>query len=143
MREIKFIVIHCSATPPKVDYTKEKMWRDHVRVRKWDSWGYHYYIRRDGTLEELRPVELPGAHVKGFNQKSIGVCYEGGLNNNGEPMDTRTAEQTVTMYELLVRLMTEYPDAEIVGHRDLLKYRTKACPCFDARKEYEGLAKKE
>lgn len=139
-REIKWLVIHCSATRPSVDFTKAKLWRSHVKGRGWDDIGYHYYITRDGTLHPCRPEEKVGAHVKGFNQKSIGICYEGGVTEDGKHEDTRTAEQLVTMHELLVELKQKYPDAEICGHRDFLGFRpTKSCPCFDARKYYSYL----
>ena len=136
--EIKWIVIHCSATKLSQDYTKEKLERDHKK-RGFSAIGYHYYIRKNGVLEIGRPEDQIGAHVKGFNDKSIGVCYEGGLAEDGSPQDTRTAEQIMTMHRLLRDLRRKYPAAKIVGHRDLLKYRTKSCPCFDAIPYYRYL----
>ena len=108
----------------------------HVDGNGWDDIGYHYYVTKDGKVHTCRPEDKEGAHVKGFNQKSIGICYEGGLLEDGTPADTRTAEQIRSLHFLLKDLIRKYPEAEIVGHRDLLKYRTKACPCFDARKYY-------
>ena len=137
--EIKWIVIHCSATKLSQNFTKAKLWASHVKGNGWSDIGYHYYITKDGKLHTCRPEEKVGAHVKGFNQKSIGICYEGGIAEDGKHEDTRTAEQLVTMHNLLVSLKQKYPDAEIVGHRDLLQFRTKDCPCFDARRYYAYL----
>ena len=137
-RIIKWIVIHCSATRLSQDYTKEDVERDHKK-RGFSGIGYHYYIRKNGVLEIGRPEDEIGAHVKGFNDKSIGVCYEGGLAEDDSPQDTRTAEQLMTMHRLLRDLRRKYPDAKIVGHRDLLRYRTKSCPCFDAIPYYQYL----
>lgn len=92
--------------------------------------GYHYYITRDGTVHAGRPLYQEGAHATGYNRRSIGVCYEGGLNPNGKPADTRTPAQKETLRKLLIRLKTDYPEVRIVGHRDLPGVN-KACPCFD------------
>lgn len=139
-REIKYIVIHCSATRTDQNYTVEQLYHDHVFHNHWADIGYHYYVTRDGTLWPCRPESQVGAHVKGFNEKSIGVCYEGGCLPDGTPEDTRTPEQLLTLDRLLQNLKTRYPDAEIVGHRDLLKYGTKPCPCFNARKYYRYIS---
>ena len=73
-----------------------------------------------------------GAHARGYNAHSIGICYEGGLDEHGRCKDTRTLAQKVTMEELLQSLCVDYPDAEILGHRDLPGVH-KECPCFDTR----------
>ena len=137
--EIKWIVIHCSATKLSQDFSIERIRKIHVEEKGMIDVGYHYYIRKNGVLEIGRPEDKIGAHVKGFNDKSIGVCYEGGLAEDGSPQDTRTAEQIMTMHRLLRDLRRKYPTAKIVGHRDLLKYRTKSCPCFDAIPYYQYL----
>lgn len=80
----------------------------------------------------------PGAHAKHYNKHSIGICYEGGLDERGKPADTRTPAQKRTLLTLLYSLKADYPDAEILGHRDL-PWVKKACPCFDAREEYKIL----
>lgn len=139
MRDIKWIVIHCSATKLSQNFSVEKLRASHVVHNGWDDIGYHYYITKGGKLHACRPEDEIGAHVKGFNTKSIGVCYEGGLAEDGSPEDTRTAEQLMTMHRLLLDLRRKYPDAKVVGHRDLLRYRTKSCPCFDAIPYYQYL----
>lgn len=102
------------------------------KARGFQTVGYHYYITKDGTLYPGRPESQMGAHAKGFNAHSIGICYEGGLDEHGRCKDTRTLAQKVTMEELLQSLCVDYPDAEILGHRDLPGVH-KECPCFDTR----------
>ena len=75
------------------------------RHRGFNGTGYHYYIRKDGTVHLTRPVERIGAHVKGFNANSIGICYEGGLDCRGRPADTRTPEQRATLRLLIHQLL--------------------------------------
>ena len=77
--------------------------------------------------------------MRGFNRHSIGICYEGGLDELGKPTDTRTASQKETLRRVLGELKGLYPEAKIVGHYQLSANVHKACPCFDARKEYEDL----
>ena len=142
-RTIELLVVHCSATWPSIDYTLERLSSDH-RARGFGRWpGYHVYIRRDGTVHYCRPVGVAGCHVSGFNQRSIGVCYEGGCSDSvgHKPEDNRTAEQLVAMHEVLKLLREEYPEARIVGHRDLNGGK-KACPCFAASYYYAYLQTK-
>ena len=73
-----------------------------------------------------------GAHARHYNAHSIGICYEGGLDEKGKPADTRTPAQKASLEDLLYSLVLDYPDAEILGHRDLPWVR-KSCPCFDVK----------
>ena len=73
------------------------------------------------------------------NRHSIGICYEGGLDENGYPADTRTQAQRFTLLDLLTILRHQYPKAQILGHYQLSASIHKACPCFDCRKEYAEL----
>ena len=137
MRTITLIIVHCSAVRP--DQTSS--------AAQIDSWhrqrgfklgiGYHYVVRRNGQTEAGRPEWLTGAHCVNHNAHSIGVCYEGGLDIRGQPADTRTAEQRAALRTLLERLHRRYPRALIVGHHDLNAH--KACPCFDAAREYADM----
>lgn len=136
MRNIELIVVHCSATREDRRYTLEQLIRDHAA--RFGFTGYHYYITREGQLYQTRHENLPGAHVRHYNQHSIGVCYEGGLDAAGRPKDTRTEAQKHALWALLKSLKVDYPNAVILGHRDL-PHVAKACPCFDARKEYADL----
>ena len=137
MRTIHLIVIHCSATRCDQRFPFEALEACH-RARGFASCGYHYYITRDGQLHVGRSEEVAGAHARKYNAHSIGICYEGGLNERGEPADTRTQAQKAALTALLRSLKTDYPDARILGHRDLPGVR-KACPCFDAQSEYKDL----
>ena len=89
-----------------------------------------------GNYTGCRPVNQIGAHAAGWNDKSIGICYEGGLARQGRPADTRTYAQRCTLMDLLRQLRRDYPEARILGHYQLSPYIRKACPCFDAREEY-------
>ena len=132
------VVIHCSAVRP--DQLSS--------VAQIDSWhrergfkfgvGYHYVIRRDGSIEAGRPEWMVGAHCVNHNKYSIGVCYEGGLDARGQPADTRTAAQKATLRQLLTDLHRRYPRAVIVGHHDLNPQ--KECPCIkNVAQEYKDL----
>lgn len=135
MRKINFIVVHCTATVAgrHVSAAEVDQWH---RQRGFDSIGYHYLVDVDGYLYLGRPEEEVGAHAKGVNKCSIGVAYAGGLDAHGDPADTRTPQQKATLRRLLTDLHARYPEASIVGHRELA---AKACPCFDAAKEYADL----
>lgn len=133
MRDIQMIVVHCSATRCNRDYTVRQLFHDHVLVNRWRYIGYHYYIRKNGEVTETRPVERMGAHAKGYNAHSIGICYEGGLDEQGHYADTRTKKQKAAMEKLIRRLKRQFPTiSQVVGHRDLPGVQ-KACPCFDAK----------
>ena len=137
MRTITLIVIHCSAVRPGQQSSAKKINDWHHDRGFQNGIGYHYVVRRDGSIELGRPLEMIGAHVVGHNRHSIGICYEGGLNSFGEDADTRTPEQKATLRKLLEELHRKFPKALIVGHRDLNP--GKRCPCFDVVKEYRDL----
>ena len=101
-------------------------------ARGFRSIGYHYYITKDGMVYPCRPETEVGAHARHYNAHSIGICYEGGLDEKGKPADTRTPAQKDSLEDLLYGLSLDYPDAEILGHRDLPWVR-KSCPCFDVK----------
>lgn len=123
------IMVHCSATREGKDYTVEDIDRWH-RERGFDSIGYHYVIYRDGSIYRGRPVEQIGAHCRGHNADSIGICYIGGLTADGKAAkDTRTPQQRLALVALLTALKLRFPNAEIRGHRD---FAAKGCPSFDA-----------
>ena len=136
MRVIRLIIIHCSAVRPWQVSGLQDIDRWH-RQQGWNGCGYHYVVRRDGTIETGRPLEMVGAHCVHHNQHSIGVCYEGGLNADGLAADTRTAAQKVAMRQLLGKLHEQFPKAVIAGHN--VFDPTKDCPCFDAVSEYRDL----
>jgi len=135
MRRITKIIVHCSAVRPSQSSSAMQIDAWHRR-QGWRCIGYHYVVRRDGTIERGRPESMVGAHCTGHNTCSIGVCYEGGLDVNGNPCDTRTDKQKVALFNLLTELKSRYHDAKIHGHRD---FANKACPCFDATSELSQL----
>lgn len=139
MRNISEIIVHCSATPEGRDVTVKDIDAWH-RKRGFKCIGYHYVIYRDGSIHQGRPEEEPGAHCKegGHNRHSIGVCYIGGMTADmKKDKDTRTPEQKQALISLLKELKARYPNATIHGHRD---FAAKACPSFDAFREYKQLA---
>ena len=135
-RRINEIIVHCTATPEGRDYTVADIRQMH-KAQGWVDIGYHYLVYRDGSIHEGRNVDMVGAHCQGHNAQSIGVCYVGGVARDGKtPKDTRTAAQKDALIHLLMQLVCLYPDATIRGHRD---FAAKACPSFDATKEYKNL----
>ena len=134
-RKINLIVIHCSATRVDKDYTPEQLERDH-KARGFNSAGYNFYIRKNGEVVPMRPLELIPAHVTGYNKNSIGICYEGGLDADGNPDDTRTDAQRSAIVELLLTLVA--PDLNGDGKITPNEW-TKMCPCFDAEEEYKNI----
>lgn len=141
MRQITLLVVHCSSVRPYQTSSADDIDKWHKqRVTHgihWKGIGYHFVVRRDGTIEKGRPLAEPGAHVVGHNKHSIGICYEGGLDVEGNKVDTRTPEQKATLRKLLEQLHEQFPNALIVGHRDLNP--GKECPCYDVVSEYFDL----
>lgn len=135
---VRYLIVHCSATRETRDYTAEQLRRDHL-ARGFIDVGYHFYIRRDGTVSQHRRLDEVGAHCRPFNRCSIGVCYEGGLDSQGRPKDTRTLKQRGTLVRLLTDLKKQFPAALIRGHNEMPGAVPKACPCFVASKEFAYL----
>ena len=128
---IRFLVLHCSATRRNQDYSVEQLRRDH-KARGFYDIGYHFYIRKDGTITQHRKLLEVGAHARPYNRCSIGICYEGGLDEHGKACNTMTAEQETRLVDLFRNLKTLFPKAKIVGHRDLPGTTPKECPCCNA-----------
>ena len=141
------IIIHCSATRAGQDFTATDIDRWH-RQRGFRSIGYHFVIRLDGTIEPGRDVALDGAHCTGWNHRSIGICYIGGLDRNGRPADTRTEAQREALVRLVEDLRLVFPSLkQVIGHRDTSPDLNgdgiispdeyiKSCPCFDVKAEF-------
>ena len=139
MRTITMIVLHCSAVRPG-QRSSAKDIDDWHKDKGWKGIGYHFVVRRDGTVETGRRLEEIGAHCVGHNRHSIGICYEGGLNGEGVEADTRTPEQVRSLRNLVERMHAYFPKAVILGHCNLNP--GKKCPCFDAVGEYQDLQPK-
>ena len=134
MRDIDKIIVHCSATPEGRDISAATIDKWH-KERGWSGIGYHFVVKLDGTIEYGRMVDKVGAHCKGHNKSSIGICYIGGCDSDMNAKDTRTSQQIASMLELIRILKKMHPGVEVFGHRD---FSTKECPSFDAKKEYKN-----
>jgi N-acetylmuramoyl-L-alanine amidase len=141
LEDIHTIVVHCSAT-------REGVWVDAHDIdlmhkhRGWSGIGYHRVIRLDGSVEQGRPYTRRGAHVKGNNTNTIGVCMIGGLNKNGKPKNTFTSEQFNSLISEIINIKTFTSASYVCGHRDFSPDLNgdglitpnefmKECPCFD------------
>jgi hypothetical protein len=134
---VKYLVIHCAATPPEMDIGRAEIDRWH-RERGMARIGYHLVIRRNGTIEEGRPLDVVGAHAVGFNLISVGVCLVGGVTAagaKGKPEANYTVEQMEKLRGMLSHYEWVFRNAAVIGHRDLpsAHARLKACPSFDVR----------
>lgn len=135
MRNIDKIILHCAATPEGRHFDVKDIDAWH-KQKGWSGVGYHYVVLLDGTIEYGRPIHRSGAHTKGLNSSSIGICYIGGVDLEGSPKDTRTDCQKESLLQLMHVLRKMHPGADIHGHRD---FSAKACPSFDATMEYAAI----
>ena len=136
MRNVNEIIVHCSATREEQQVSVDTI-RDWHLAKGWNDIGYHFYIELDGTIKKGRDIDKTGAHCKGHNRNSIGLCYCGGVESDGKtPKDTRTETQKESMLHVLKTLKAMYPDAIIYSHNE---FANKACPSFDATEEYENI----
>ena len=136
MRLVKEVIIHCSATRESQQVSVDTI-RDWHLAKGWNDIGYHFYIDLDGTIHKGRDIDKIGAHCKGRNRNSIGVCYCGGVEADGKtPKDTRTQEQKESLLHVLKTIKAMYPESMIYSHNE---FANKACPSFDATEEYEDI----
>lgn len=126
----KYIVVHCAATKPTMDIGLREIRQWH-RQQGWLDVGYHFIIRRDGTVEKGRDVDVVGSHVKGYNSESLGICMAGGIDAKGKPENNFTPEQFASLSGLLFTLKEQFPEASTVGHHELDP--GKACPSFNVQ----------
>jgi len=151
MREIKHIVIHCTATPQSATVASiQRYWRE---VLGWKAPGYHQCIAANGTISRLAIEEQVCNGVAGFNKNSLHVSYIGGVDANGKPIDNRTDAQKETLLYIVKRWAAKYPAAKIMGHRDFSRDLNrdviiqpsewaKACPSFDVKSRCEEVGLK-
>ena len=137
-QDVKWLVVHCSASRCNRPFTVERLIE--TGRQRFGQPSYHYYVRRNGNVVPILPESVQGVHAVGYNHCSIAVCYEGGLDENGKAADTRTELQKASLYELLKQLRRDYPQARIIGHREL-PHVAKDCPCFSTS-EYADLQPK-
>ena len=97
LKEVKYLVVHCTATRLSQRVSVEDIDRWH-KAQGWSGIGYHWYVDRDGHIFPGRSEHVAGAHVRGYNHCSIGICYEGGLDEQGNSADTRTPSKRLHCY---------------------------------------------
>lgn len=136
MREIKNIVVHCTAT--RQETTVKSILNFWKTGLGWKNPGYHLIVLPNGDFERLAPDETVCNGVKGHNYNSVHISYIGGIDKNNKAIDNRTESQKKTLLELICELKTKYPEARILGHRDF-EGVAKDCPSFDAIQEYKHL----
>lgn len=144
MRDIRRIFIHCTAGSQK--QTNDDLLRE-FKAKGWSAPGYHYVVFPDGKVEQLLAEDKVSNGVQGYNSTAINVAYVGGIDNKGAAVDNRTDSQKDALSKLVQSLKLKYPNAHVLGHRDIwgknpVKWK-KQCPCFDAEKEYANIGKKE
>lgn len=143
MRKIERIFIHCTAGSQKQTIADL---RAEFKRKGWTNPGYHYVIPPDGTVTQLLDEQQVSNGVKGYNQTSINVAYIGGIGSTGKAVDNRTDAQKTALRQIVSALKNRYPDAEVLGHRDISPdtnhngivdpwERIKECPCFDVKTE--------
>lgn len=137
LNQVRKIIVHCAATREGDDTVTASVIDTWHRARGFKKIGYHFIILLDGRIEIGRALDEVGAHVQGHNDDSIGICYVGGVAKDGvTPKDTRTDEQKDSLLCLIKTLKKAFPEAIVYGHKD---FAPKACPSFDAKKEYKDL----
>lgn len=136
MRNITHLVVHCSATGQDAKIASiQRYWKEKLG---WKSPGYHFIYEADGKETQLLSIAHPSNGVKGHNASIINLCYIGGVDKFGKPIDNRTDAQKKSMVKRLKDLKQMFPNTVIQGHRDFAGV-SKACPSFDAKKEYANI----
>lgn len=149
-KSTNYIIIHCAATRPGQDIDIKDVDRWH-REKGWRMVGYHFFIKRDGTVQTGRALMDGGAHASGYNEKSIGICLAGGLcdglacdhemvtfasGQRGKPEANYTPEQWASLRKLTLDMHKQFPEAQVIGHQDIAN---KACPCFNVKEWWKEL----
>ena len=148
MGKVRRIVVHCTAEPANAVRSREYYRHLFFDLYKWTHWGYHVLVYQNGSWEVFQPLPTPtvvGGTITeatrangaiGYNFNSLHIAYVGGLSPvTYKPIDTRTPEQRASLREIISTWKMQYHVTEVVGHNQLPGVK-KACPCFDARKEY-------
>ena len=136
MRTISRIFIHCAYTPADMDIGVQEITKWHTdpppKGKGWADIGYHYVIRRNGVVEKGRPIEEEGAHAKGHNGDSIGICLVGGKIGVKKAGFNFTRAQMVAVEEMCAILCVQYKLTfnNIHGHNEV---SNRDCPCFDVQ----------
>lgn len=144
MRQIKYIVVHCTATSQSASVASIlNGWKQ----LGWKNPGYHFLVESNGAHHILLPVDKVSNGVKGYNSVSINIAYIGGIDSAGKPLDNITPSQRWKLQQIIDGLLVHLPSAKVVGHRDLSHDTNKngkidpqewlkACPCFDVTSKF-------
>ncbi len=137
MREIKRVILHCTATKEgaEVDVDTIRQWH---KARNFSDIGYHYVILLNGEIALGRNLFTQGSHTRGENEDSIGVAYVGGLDEKGKPKDTMSLYQDIAFMRLFESLSVTFGKLDLHGHNE---FSNKACPSFDVQSKYKFLIK--
>ncbi|MHC4295431.1 MAG: N-acetylmuramoyl-L-alanine amidase [Planctomycetota bacterium] len=130
MRAIDMIVVHHSASALTTTAADIARWHSAPKPigRGWRlGTGYHRIIEADGAILDGRKMQHQGAHAKGHNRNSIGICA---IGNNTDPNQRWTLDQDESLRSLLWFFRRRYPDASMLGHRDVPGAST-LCPGVD------------
>lgn len=127
------IFVHCSATKPSMNWGVREIRQSH-KERGFLDVGYHYIIKRDGTVEAGRDEGAVGSHAKGYNHNSVGVCLVGGIDDKARPEANFTPAQMTALRSLLTELLAKYPGSVLRAHHDIAP---KACPSFNLKRWWE------
>jgi len=132
-KKTEMIVVHCAATKPSMDIGYKEIRKWHVEDNGWDDVGYHYIIKRDGTVEVARAEAFQGAHAPAVNSKSIAICLVGGMAEDGGPENNFTLEQFLSLKDLIKKIKMTNPNiVEVVGHCDVQDNKPN-CPGFNLK----------
>ena len=136
LKKVSLLIVHCTASKCNRPFSTKNLIA--CGEAKYGQCSYHYYVRRNGDIIPLLPESVQGVHARHYNHCSLGIVYEGGLNERGIADDTRTEAQKRSLYELLKDLHEDYPEARILGHCEL-PHVAKKCPCYYPSQEYAAL----
>ena len=150
MRQIKQIIVHCTATRPDwwdkktINEQVKEVEKWHVVDRGWKAIGYHYLIGRNGEVVQGRPIEMIGSHARGHNKDSIGIALFGGFGSDADDLATEhfTPVQLAAAYDLIRKLQGQYniKNERVIGHN---RISSKACPGFRVQKWLAGMSLSE
>jgi len=129
-RSINEIIIHCSASRHGITIKDIDRWH---KARGWDGCGYNIVIESDGRVGWGRDINTVGAHCKGHNSHSIGICMIGG--DDGNKMYKFNSEQLKELKIVIEGIFMTYGVMPVVGHREYNKHKT--CPCFNVEEWME------
>lgn len=141
-RKVDKIIVHCSDTFATMNIGADEIRKWHTEERGWKDIGYHFVIRRNGTVETGRDLdgdgdifEEIGAHTVNYNSNSIAICMVGGKGTNGKAENNFMPKQFQSLESVIRLVKASYPKATVHGHRE---FSSKQCPSFDVQQWLKG-----